>query len=346
MKVTTHKLLATAALVLLAASAAEAQLGRTVDAGGGLYLQQSFDRALIREPSGKASELALPPGTTLYRIEPLTGGWIVAGELDALGRSDLLLLRGESGARTPVPAPPNPDEHPMRGNPVPLVERGELVALAWIAGPGVMQSAVYASLWSGVDWSPVELVSPAGPGTQIALTGAVLADGSWLLLWSAYDGTDDEIVWSRREAGAWSAPERLHEANDKPDIGPSVIATGRGALAAWSSSDGTTYRVKLAGFENGAWRELEIAGPRGSVHPTLTHGDGSVLMLYRTVVPPTWTVHELGERGQPLRQAVVAHESTFRPGLALESGTVPTLEWPGVEVATPVRVEAEWRAEP
>ncbi len=346
MKVKTHKLLALAALVVAAASAAEAQLGRTVDAGGGLYLQQSFDRALIREPSGAASELELPPGTGIYRLEQLAGGWIVTGELDALGSSDLLLLRSDNGARALLPAPLNAEQHLLRSNPVPLVERGELVGLAWIAGPTVIQSAVYASLWSGADWSLPELVSPPGAGTQIGLAGAVLTDGSWLLVWSAYDGSDDEIVWSRRYGGSWSTPRRLHPANDKPDIVPSVIATGRGALAAWSSSDGTTYRVRLAGFEDGAWSELGFTGPRGSFHPTLTPGEESVLLLYRTVLPQTWTLLELDGGGEPLRRAAVATDSTFRPGLAPPAGPAPAFEWPGVEVASPLRVEAEWQSEP
>ncbi len=346
MKVTTHKSLLAAVLVLAAASVAEAQLGRTVDAGGGLYVQQSFDRALIREPSGEASELALPPGVSLYRLDHLAAGWIATGEVASPGSTDLFLLRGGSDGRRLFPAPVNAEGAPLRGNPVPLVERGELVGLAWIEGPSVLESAVYASLWSGVDWAQPELVSPPGPGTQIGLAGAVLADGSWLLLWSAYDGVDDEIVWSRRQGGSWSAPRRLHRANDEPDIVPTVVATGRGALAAWSSSDGVTYRVKLAGFEDGAWRELELTGPRGSLHPTLTAGDRGLLLLYRTVAPKTWTLQELEERGLPLRKAVAVAETTFRPGLGRTEGVGSVLEWPGVEVATPLRVGVEWRSEP
>ena len=176
---------------------------------------------------------------------------------------------------------------------MPLVEHGRLVGLAWLAGAGVRETAVWASAWSGLDWSQPELVSPVGPGTQIAIDGAVLADGSWLLVWSAYDGNDDEILWSRRVAGRWSVPAVVHEPNETPDITPAVVATGRGALATWNWWDGGTYRVRLARFEDRGWRELEFSSPAGAVDPGLTaEGDGA-LLLYRTVVPSTWMLQEL-----------------------------------------------------
>lgn len=332
--------------LLMFATGGLGQATRTIDAGSGLYAQQVFGRALIREPAGEVSELSLPPGTSLRRLESLETGWIAAGIVESPGTSDLFLLHNEKGLRRPFPTPQNQAGDPLRSDPVPLVENGQLVGLAWLAGLGVRETAVYASLWSGVDWAPAQLVSPPGPGTQIALAGTVLADGSWLLVWSAWDGNDDEIVWSRREEGSWSAPLPLHPANDRPDIVPTVVATGRGALAAWSSSDGATYRVRLAGFENGEWRELELRGSAGSVRPGLTATGDGALLLFRSVVPPSWTLYALDQRGVPLGRAVFEVETAFRPGLVPRAGTAPALEWPGAEVETPVRMEAEWRSLP
>ena len=229
---------------------------------------------------------------------------------------------------------------------MPLVERGRLVGLAWLAGAGVRETAVWASAWSGLDWSQPELVSPVGAGTQIAIDGAVLADGSWLLVWSAYDGNDDEILWSRRVGGRWSEPAVLHEPNEVPDITPALVATGRGALAAWNWFDGKTYRVRMAGFEDGGWRELGLADPAGGVSPGLTAHQDGLLLLYRTAVPPTWTLIHLDERGAILRTAVVEKETTSRPGLAPEDGLAAVLEWPGEQIVAPLRVGVEWRAEP
>ncbi|MFQ5350702.1 MAG: hypothetical protein ACE5EG_09695, partial [Thermoanaerobaculia bacterium] len=272
--------------------------------------------------------------------------WIAAGEIDAPGIADLYLLRGDTASRASFPAPPNADGDPYRAGPMPLVERGRLVGLAWLAGAGVRQTAVYAAQWSGLDWSQRELVSPVGAGTQIAIDGVVLADGSWLLVWSAYDGDDDEILWSRRVDGRWTEPAVLHEPNETPDITPAIVATGRGALAAWNWFDGRTYRVRLAGFEDGAWRELGLAAPAGSVRPDLTPHSGGAFLLYRTVDPATWTVHELDGRGTTLRTAAVGEENTLRPGLVPRDSSAPVFEWPGRQPVSPLRFEPDWQIEP
>ena len=347
MKHETRQLLAWAALaVSVGAADARAQSLRTVDAGGGLYLNQFGDRATVREPSGLVSELSLPPGTAFRRIEPLAEGWIAAGEIAVSGMTDLFLLLDEKGERRPFAAPPNAAEGPLRAGPMPLVEDGRLAGLAWVEGERVKKSAVWASRWSGLDWSRPELVSPVGPGTQIAIDGAVLADGSWLLVWAAFDGEDDEVLWSRRTEKGWSAPARLHEANPWPDYKPALVGTRRGALAAWSSWDGESYRVRLAAFEDGRWRDLGFESPEGSVRPALTPHAGGARLLYRTVVPATWRVHELDERGAVVRSAVVERETSTPPGLAPGEGDAVGLEWPGLEIAVPQRLELEWRTDP
>ncbi len=329
MKIKTRQVVAGVGLALLAGGAPVLAQGiRTLDAGGGHYVTQVGPRAAVREPSGLVTELSLPPGASLRRLVALADGWVAAGEVDAGGFSDLFLLRSSEGIRAPFAVPPNAEDHELRGGPMPLVERGRLVGLAWLGGAGVRQTAVYASMWSGLDWSKPELVSPIGPGTQIAIDGAVLADGSWLLVWSAYDGGDDEIVWSRRVGGSWSEPAPLHQPNDVPDITPAIVATGRGALAAWNAFDGSLYRVRLAAFEDGGWRDLGLADTGGAVSPSLTRHGGGALLLYRTVVPPTWTLHQLDERGLFLRHAVAESESTLQPGVAPLGLVAPEFEWP------------------
>ena len=331
------------ALTLVLAAGATAQETRTFNAGDGLYLQRVLGRVLIHESSGEVGELSLPFGVMLNRVDRIERGWIATGVIDSVETTDLFLLRSEGGVRQSFPAPPNPADDPLRIEPVPLVQNGQLVGLAWISGSRVRATAVYASLWSGSDWSPAELVSPIAPGTQIGLTGAILADGAWLLAWSRFDGNDDEIVWSRRRDKRWSEPRSLHRPNDHPDIVPSLVATGSGALAAWSSSDGSTYRVRLAGFDGADWTELAFLGPSASVRPQLTPRGAGATLLYRTVVPSTWTRVELDARGVGLRRAVLPHETTFRPGLV---GEAPAFEWPGVDIAEPETIQAEWQSLP
>lgn len=338
-----------AAIALLAAAGAApaaAQPPHTVDGGGGLYLTTVAGRTTLREPSGEISPVAVPEGGSIRRLVHLDRGWLGAGAVDVPGGSDLYLLRSLSGDREILPAPPNPGADLQRGWPVPLVDGGQLVGLAWLAGSRIEDSAVYASSWSGSDWSEPVTVSPPGPGSQIALAGATLADGSWLLLWSAYDGEDTEVLWSRRQADGWSAPAPLDGPNREPDELPAVIATGRGALAAWSRLDGSDYRIRLARFESGAWGPLDHLGPPGSAYPSFQASPDGAVLLYRTFSPYGWTLLELHERGTVLRRAEVPSLSTWRPALRPTRGGLE-VEWLERGSATRPRREAVvWRDEP
>ena len=128
------------------------------------------------------------------------------------------------------------------------------------------------------------------------------------------------------------------------------MATGRGALVTWNAYDGETYRVRLAVFEDGGWRELDLPSTAGTVRPALVLREGGALLLYRNVAPSGWTLVELDDRGTALRRAAVETETTLRPGLAPPEQGAQVLawgfEWPGETLATQRRVDAEWQAEP
>ena len=329
----------------LASAQLSAQFARTIDAGGGLFVHQIGDRAQIREPGGVSDELVLPKGGTLYRLRHLEGGWIGAGVIEDDRRAGLFLLRSLDGERSAFVGPPNPSGVELRGDPVPMVQAGQLVGLAWMEGATSRETAVHAARWDGSGWSEPEVVGRRGPGTQIGLDGVVLADGTWLLAWSGYDGSDDEILWSRRSASGWSEPLPLHPGNEAPDIVPSLLETARGALVAWSESDGRTYRVRLAELNGARWRMLPLEVTAGSLRPRLTRGS-SISLLYRTVVPPTWTLVELDERGRATRRASLPAPTAYRPGLVPADDGPAVFEWPGVRFDEPARREAPWGSPP
>ena len=167
---------------------------------------------------------------------------------DASGGRRLFLLRGDDRASRPLARAPGQAGRQRRG-PVLLVDGGRLAGLAWLEGDDDRSFSVRAALWTGQRWQAPERVSFPGPGSQLALTGAVLADGSWLLAWSAFDGHDDEIVWSRRAGSAWQPVKRLYPDNSVPDITPALAATADGgALIAWSRFDGHGYALRMARF--------------------------------------------------------------------------------------------------
>ncbi len=136
-----------------------------------------------------------------------------------------------------LPAPPG-QVGVDRRSPVLLVRKETLLGIAWLEGDTASSLSVRAAAWDGDAWQDVETVSAPGPGSQTGLTGTVLADGSWLLAWSAVDGEDDEIVWSRRAGDRWTPVRPVSENNHVPDVTPVLTAAGTGALLAWSRYDG------------------------------------------------------------------------------------------------------------
>ena len=155
-----------------------------------------------------------------------------------------------------------------------LVEAGELVGLVWLEGSDASALGVRAAAWNGTGFAAAEWVAAPIDGSQLALSAAVLGDGSWLLVWSAFDGGDDEIRWSRRDGEAWSAPARLHAENRVPDITPVVAATADGAIAAWSRYDAGSYRGRVMRFDAATgWRDEERIGGPHSVFPFFAADD-------------------------------------------------------------------------
>ena len=183
----------------------------------------------IELPGGERVELALPAGAALSAVEPLAEGWIAAATRPAGAGRRLALLAALPGApRAPlapveIAAPPAAGR--LQAEPLPLVEDGRLAGLVWLEGDEARRFAVRSARWDGAAWTPPRTVSAAGPGSQLALAAARLADGSWLLAWSAFDGHDDEIVWSRERNGVWSKPRRVDADNGVPDITPALTLT-------------------------------------------------------------------------------------------------------------------------
>jgi hypothetical protein len=291
--------------------------------------------ARVELPGGQTVAAALPARATVSSFAALDGGWVAAGSApDANGGRRLFLLRGDDQANRaahPLPAPPSQASR-SRSGPVLLVDGGRLAGLAWLEGDGERAFSVRSAVWTGTAWQAPERVSFPGPGSQLGLTGAVLADGSWLLAWSAFDGHDDEIVWSRRIGNAWQPVKRLHPDNAVPDITPALAATADGgALIAWSRYDGHGYALRMARFTRGAWQGEHAAGPSGSLYPTFL---GAAKLLYLNAGVQGlrgWSVLDLDPQGRAKARASVA-SALDRPALRF-SGGAAEMRWPAEKVS-------------
>jgi len=301
--------------------------------------------AALELASGERISARLPQGAALEATASLAAGWLAAGTQpagDAPGARDLLLLAGEGRTVSVLPAPPG-RAAALRREPLPLVDDGRLAGLVWLEGEASTSFGVRFAAWNGAGWEAPQTIAPPGPGSQLALTAARLHDGSWLLAWSAYDGHDDEIVWSRGRNGMWSRPQRVTD-NGVPDITPALTATGDGALLAWTRYDAALgqYRVVVSRLSGDRWMSAAPAGPPGSRFPTFEPASaGKVRMLYRIAAPQGWEVAEMDATGRIGRRAAVAGTERARPLVISNSDGEVAFRWP----AAGTERTAAWKPE-
>jgi hypothetical protein len=295
-----------------------------------------------------AGDVPLPEGAVVGAAALLADGWAVAGSRPVLGeggegaasgRRLFFAAGGAAGARA-LPEPAG-QRAPVRQDPLLLVDGGRLAGAAWLEGDPGGRLGVRAAVWDGERWGEPEAVAAKGPGSQLALAGAVLDDGSWLLVWSSFDGSDDEIVWAHRLGGGWLPARRLAADNAVPDVVPAVAATaGGGAIAAWSRYDGREYRLRTARFAGGEWYGEAWAGPPGSMFPTFAGDRDRRWLLYRDAGARGWAVAEVTAGGGLGVPRVAAETPAERPAVALGAGA-PALVWTAAGEASALRVEPE-----
>ncbi len=296
--------------------------------------RQDRDRVELYQ-GGRTVATVRSPKIEIESAVAAEGGFVVAG-LDADGRVAVRLAErprtGQSAnAFQKLPRIPARNQA-LELSPVLLDRDGRIDGIAWLEGGTHQRLTVRAAVWNGSSWERSERVSAPIDGPQLALSGAVLEDGSWLLVWAGFDGEDDEIFWSLRSAdavagdiGAWSSPRRLHRDNRVPDVIPSVVANREGALAAWSWFDGNDYRVRSAVYSAGRWRIGEVLPGRGGVDAAWETLGSKIFLTYRSVVPDFWSAFEVrsfGSRSSRLASAPgsLPDRITERPLLRLEGG--------------------------
>lgn len=233
------------------------------------------------------------------------------------------------------PSLPAPEVDGLLVTPRVLVDGdGAPTHLLWIEGRTLQATAVRAARWTGAGWSRPQTLSPVGPGTQTALSAVTLANGDALAAWAAFDGEDDEILWSRFDGRAWSEP-RAVSSNTVPDVTPTLHALDDGgALVAWSAYDGRDYRIGAATFDGRAWSEPTSFGGAGSVSPYFARGAATPTLVFLQTLPAAWVTTELGADATALRSATSqrnlasAERAALRPMVLGADDDGVRLAWP------------------
>lgn len=327
---------------LLAASAAPSQ-AETREARGGSWrwTQTAAGHQVGSADANDRLMLDLPAAARLTDFVGDQGGWLASAVENTDTRPSLKVLRGDAGSSWALPSPPIAGRE-LRSA-VLAADGAKLQGLAWLEGDGERRLAVKSARWLGSAWGEVETVAEPGPGSQLALSSAQLTEGSWLLAWSAFDGKDDEILWSRRDKDGWSTPQRLGADDQAPDITPRLVALADGtALIAWSGYVDGHYRLHTARFADGEWSEPQISGEKGAVSPSFEISADRTYLLYRQAAPRTWVVTEVGATGKLARRAELVSSAAARPSVGAVDESRVELLWPE---AKDLGSTAQWRTE-
>lgn len=309
------------ALALAVAGGPVAAQSTLQSADGRVALTDGPEGARVADRAGSTTPLALPEEVVPEDLAALRVGWMLVGRQLTGGDSELYLKRLDNGGLRNYPVPGDRrGRHRM--SPVVLAGDGELAGLVWLEGDERESMAVRASRWLGITWSAPADVSPATGGAQLALDGAMLTDGSWLLVWSGWDGEDDEVFWSVLTAEGATDPRPLTD-NSVPDLLPTVLATPEGAVVAWNTFDGDAYRVATARRVEGRWVEGWSASPQ-TYFPRLIRSDGLAHLVYleRRPARAEWVVTELDDEGRRLRRGVVEADDNRKPLLHRDGESV------------------------
>ncbi len=281
-------------------------------------------------PDGARQRFRARPDEVWLAFEESAEGWMAAGVRPDREGLELTVL-ADLGRGPRRIAPPADRRAALRTGVVPVPSRDGVEGIAWLEGDHPTRFEVrFAALEDGGWGEPATLARPIG-GSQSGLVAQPLDDGRTLLVWSRYDGHDDELYWALRETdGSWTAARRVTPANSVPDVTPALLPAPGGAWLAWSRLEpaSSEYHVRLARFENGSWSASRDIGGPGSLFPQFRRLERGDYLLVRNAFPAGWTVYDLAIDGAPTRSASVVEESRDAPVLVDAGRTTPDFRWP------------------
>ena len=229
------------------------------------------ERDLVPTPRG----IAFSPD---FDFSPSNSAWIAW--IHHSGGAFRVCVRDAGTGRTWIVSPPSLQS-----------ASGARVIASGFEGPWVFwigrelgRDEIFFSRFDGGNWSPAARFNATSAVPHLYLDAAADAAGRPWLVWSAYDGEDYEIYWSRWNGSAWSAEEKLTDNRDADAFPSLAFLRGSGPVVVWNRS-GRNNAVHARFMEAGVWGpEVEVAGGAGRVivDPRTVVRDGRLVISWQS----------------------------------------------------------------
>ena len=175
----------------------------------------------------------------------------------------------------------------------------------WVfwTGQELGRDEIFFSRFDGTGWSPAARLSASSAFPPLFLDAAADPAGRPWLVWSAYDGEDYEITWTRWNGSAWSEEEKLTDNRDADAFPSLAFIRGVVPVVVWSRSGRSGGAVHARFMEAGVWGpEVEVVGGAGRmiVNPRTAVRDGRLVISWQSgdaVVSKSLTFQELKALG-------------------------------------------------
>jgi lysophospholipase L1-like esterase len=174
------------------------------------------------------------------------------------GREEVVVADLAGGREWTVTGPDLP-----RASRPKLLVRGESEAWIFWAGRAEGHDRIYSSALRPEGWTSPAAVTEDARYPQTCPAACLDAAGRPLVVWSAYDGNDYEIVSASWTGASWTVPEFLTN-NADADLDPAVVfAPGVGPVAVWRRTSPAGHGVESSVRTGAAWSGVARIGARG-----------------------------------------------------------------------------------
>jgi lysophospholipase L1-like esterase len=229
-----------------------------------------------------AEKPVAPPGTAFspdFDFGPSNSAWIAW--IHHSEGAFQVCVRDTGTGRTWIVSPPSL----LSASSVRVIAGGPEGPWVFWTGQELGRDEIFFSRFDGTGWSPAARLNATSAVPHLFLDAAADPEGRPWLVWSAYDGEDYEITWSRWNGSAWSEEEKLTDNRDADAFPSLVFIRGVVPVVVWSRSGQSGGAIHARFMEAGVWGpEVEVVGGTGRVivNPRTAVWDGRLVISWQS----------------------------------------------------------------